>query len=104
MTLNQIIAREILNQLGAHRFLAMTGAKNLTALNSGLQFDLPARFAVNGVNRVTIELAPSDTYTVTFFKLNRRNFDSKVIAREELIYCDMLQATFTQHTGLYTTL
>lgn len=100
MTEAQLVAAAILDQLGARRFLAMTGARELVATAKGLQFRLPANFAKDGVNMIRVELEDSDTYTVTAGRFARLEFKEK--AREELIYCDMLQAAFTRLTGLDT--
>ncbi|EDZ4570188.1 hypothetical protein GVS27_22935 [Salmonella enterica] len=95
------IAVEILNQLGGNKFIAMTGAKNFVWLeNGGLIFKLPSNFACNDINLVKIELDPSDTYNVEFFK--SRGASLKSIASYTMIYCDQLQDIFTETTGLYT--
>jgi hypothetical protein len=60
------VACVILHQLGGQRFVAMTGAKFLLAHESALSFHLPSNFAKNGINRVRIDLAPTDLYDVTF--------------------------------------
>ena len=96
------IAQTILNQLGGRRFVAMTGAKNFVAdsENAKLSFKLPARFAKNGINHVSIRLTPMDVYTVKFSKI----WASKVteISNHNDIYCDMLVELFESETGLYT--
>lgn len=104
MTNNQITAKTILNQLGANRFLAMTGAKNLVAIENGLQFDLPRtrHFVKDGINKIQIILDASDTYTVRGLKCMPRKFECKELATESGIYADMLQGTFTEMTGLNT--
>ncbi len=63
MTNNQIIAKTILEQLGGGRFMAMTGAKNMVAIENGLQFDLPRtrHYVKDGINKVQVVLDPSDT-------------------------------------------
>jgi hypothetical protein len=102
MTEAQQVAGVILDQLGARRFLAMTGARELVAIAKGLQFKRPANFAKDGVNMIRVELQDSDTYTVTAGRF--RAFVFKEKAREELIYCDQLQAAFKRLTGLDTPL
>lgn len=94
------IAETILEQLGGRRFLAMTGAKDLFRTEAGLQFSLPARFAKNGVNRVLVELDPSDTYSVTFGRI--RGLEWRELAKETGVYADQLRAVFTERTGLAT--
>lgn len=100
LTPAQQVADTILAQLGARRFLAMTGARDLVATAKGLQFRLPANFATGGVNMARVELEPSDTYTVIVGRFRALEFKEK--AREELVYCDQLQAAFTRMTGLDT--
>lgn len=100
LTPAQQVAGVILDQLGARRFLVMTGARDVVATAKGLQFKLPANFATGGVNMVRVELDDSDTYSVIVGRFRALEFKEK--AREELIYCDQLQAAFTRLTGLDT--
>lgn len=101
MTEAQLVADAILDQLGARKFLVMTGARDLVATAKGIQFRLPANFAKDGANMIRVELdAETDSYTVIAGRWARLEFNEK--AREELIYCDMLQAAFTRLTGLDT--
>jgi len=100
MTDNQQIAQIILAQLGGNKFLAMTGAKQLVAVEKGLQFKLPARFAKNGITCVIIKLNSMDLYDVTFGKIVK--YELKEIAKVNSIYADMLQEVFTEQTGLDT--
>lgn len=106
MTRNQEIAHTILAQLGGRRFTSMTGAKDLLAIESGLQFKLPARFAKDGINCVRIVLDPSDTYTVEFGKITRRQGlpHYAVLASYDETYCDQLEGLFEDVTGLKTRL
>ena len=79
------VATTILEQLGGRRFAAMTGAKHFMSVEGGLQFGLPARFARNGYNKVSVTLRADDTAV-------------------EGVYCDQLQDVFRRETGLETTL
>jgi hypothetical protein len=92
------IAKTILTQLGGAKFALMTGAKNFIAYPSAVTFQLPSNFARNGINRVRIELSPSDLYTLTFSRVRGLKvfYESKL----EGIYCDRLRETFTGVTGL----
>ncbi|HAT5579011.1 TPA: hypothetical protein SMT61_003561 [Proteus mirabilis] len=99
-TRNQEIATTILSQMGGNRFIVMTGAKYFVAIENGLQFKLPARFAINGINCVQVILDPSDTYTMRFLKIHGVN--SKEIEKVEGLFFDQLQIIFTEKTGLYT--
>jgi len=96
------VAHEILNQLGGNRFIVMTGAKNFSSSGNTLMFRLPSKFALKGINYVTITLDPSDTYSVVFYKV--RGTKAVEISKETDVYCDTLQETFSHHTGLYTRL
>uniref|UniRef100_A0A6H2A606 Uncharacterized protein n=1 Tax=viral metagenome TaxID=1070528 RepID=A0A6H2A606_9ZZZZ len=96
------IARTILAQLGGHKFTVMTGAKNIFALENGLQFALPGNggFTKYGINRVQVILDPSDTYTVKFMKI--RKMEKTYEIEYGNVYCDSLQSVFREATGLDT--
>ena len=96
------IADTILEQLGCHRFIIMTGAKTFVATELGVQFKLPARIARNGINSVVINLNDSDTYDTYYYKI--RGVDVKRVGTEHNIYADELQNRFTSMTGLATAL
>lgn len=96
---NTEIAQTILNQLGGGMFRIMTGAKNFTAVENGLQFKIGGG-ASKKINFVEVKLDPSDTYTVKFSKIVK--FDVKPISEFFNIYCDELQELFTTETGFYT--
>lgn len=96
------IAKTILAQLGGRRFTAMTGAKYFTAIESGLAFSLPARFAKRGINSIRVNLDASDTYTLECFKVKDVEF-LKIDSMSGL-YADDLGAAFTRMTGLDITL
>jgi hypothetical protein len=100
LTNAQQVADTILNQLGARRFLVMTGARELVATAQGLQFKLPANFAKDGVNMIRVELNALDTYDVIAGRWARLDFKEK--ARESMIYAEDLQRAFTHLTGLDT--
>ena len=102
MTENHQITHEILRQLGGSRFVVMTGAKHLCEVERGLGFQIPGNITKDGINAVKITLDPSDTYTVKFMRMTRSSL--KTIYEDSDIYCDSLQQTFTERTGLYTSL
>ena len=95
-------AQTILNQLGGSQFIAMTGAKNFLSTDSGLQFDLPARIAAKGINKVRVTLTERDDYTVEFFKYRPRAMACDTVSTRDGVYCDALRAVFTTETGLDT--
>jgi len=101
------IANEILKQLGGHKFVVMTGAKDILALDSGLRFRLPGGggHAKNGINQVRIELTPTDTYEIYFQKVRKDKVWTSLtetISKHANIYDDQLQNIFTAETGLET--
>ncbi|GAN79794.1 hypothetical protein [Acidocella aminolytica] len=96
------VALTILSQLGGHKFLTMTGAKNLVSGSDSLSFTLPARLAVRGINRFRVTLQPSDTYTLEAWRL--RNLDLQPRGIETGIYAEALRDTFRSMTGLETSL
>lgn len=96
------IASTILSQLGGSQFKVMTGAKDLVALDSGLQFSLPGRLAKDGINRVRVHLTPLDTYRIEYLSI--RGTSVKTVSLNEGVYCDALKENFCQTTGLYITL
>lgn len=92
------IAQNILAQLGGNRFIAMTGAKQLVALPTGLQFAF-GRGAKNKATKVSIRL-DGDLYTVDFFSSRGVSVTSR--GTFEMIYGDRLAALFTEQTGFDT--
>jgi hypothetical protein len=101
-TSNTAVAGTILEQLGGQRFVVMTGAKFLLAHPSALSFQLPSNFALNGINRVRIELNAQDLYNVTFSRC--RGIKVFHQSRIEGIDCELLRSVFTESTGLEVSL
>lgn len=89
------VALEILRQLGNNKFLAMTGANNLTYDKNSLSFKLGGRGKITHIN---IMLNVFDTYDITFYKIvkNEIKFKETVIN----VYSDQLQDVFVRHTGI----
>lgn len=96
------VGQIILQQLGGNKFIAMTGAKDFVRSDAGqwLQFKLPARFAKDKINCVKITLTPADLYDIEYLYI--RGFEVKTVRKSEGIFCNMLQADFTENTGLDT--
>lgn len=97
------VAETIFDQIAGGRrgrFCAMTGAKDFTATATGLRFRLPStpHFVKDGINIVKIDLMPTDTYTVTFFKA--RGSRCAELKQIEGVYCDNLRRVFESETGL----
>ena len=101
------ISETILEQLGGRRFLVMTGAKDLMFSDGNLRFKLSKNFAKAGINFVDIQLTEDDLYEVKYSKITHsrtKGFQEHVIAHDSMIYADMLRSTFTENTGLHTSL
>lgn len=96
------IAQTILDQLGGRRFLAMTGARSLTAGENNLGFRLPARLTKNGGSGMRIELNAHDLYDLKLFKIV--NLDVRTIEERSMVGAENLQSVFTEMTGLDTSL
>ncbi len=102
------IAQTIIEQLGGRRFQVMTGAKNFSALDSGVQFSLPGArgYCKDGINKFVITLEPNDTYTLRAFRVRK----SKGVPVETFkgmnseVYNTELRWMFRSMTGLYTRL
>lgn len=96
----------ILSQLGGNRFAMMTGAKDFLADGNTLSFRLPGSggFCKSGINKVTVTLDESDTYTVKFLKVRSGMSSVKVVTVSEFsdIYAEDLRELFTRETGLVT--
>ena len=111
---NKEIATTILRQLGGHRFIAMTGAKDFLAIDNGLMFKVGRN--ASKANRVEITLNGLDLYDIRFFRLTGGNFKvnhnkktcewvpvkETEVKQYNDMYCDQLQEIFTEVTGLYT--
>ena len=93
------IAKEILRQLGGNRFITMTGARNFSADDNSLSFQIPR---IRGVRGVTITLNGDDLYTMEFFKLDKKAPYQHLLHSETGLFFDMLQETFTDITGFDT--
>ena len=63
------VGNTILQQLGGNRFRVMTGASSFLAGKNSLQFNLPTRLTKYGINKCVITLAPTDLYTISFYKV-----------------------------------
>lgn len=94
-------ANTTIQQLGGHRFIAMTGSKNFVfdRKNSTLTFQI-GRGAKNGVNYVKVRLNGLDLYDLEFYR--SRGTKLKIVSSVENVYFDQLQTVFTENTGFYT--
>lgn len=60
--------------------------------------------ALHGINSARVVLDESDTYTVTFFKINTRKCTFTVVAEQSFVYSDQLAKLFESVTGLRVSL
>jgi hypothetical protein len=95
-----IVAQTILEQLGSHRFIAMTGAKDFVGGYNCLHFKLPSNFAKHKITVVKITLTDADLYDVEFGKIRRGCYQP--VESHEGLFFDQLQEVFTSVTGLDT--
>lgn len=95
-----MVAETILKQLGGKRFAVMTGSKNFIDGGNSLSMKLVRN--QSGANYLRITLTSMDDYTMEFISIR----GAKMTTKKELkgVYCDQLQAFFTDVTGLYTKL
>lgn len=104
----------ILQQLGGNKFLVMTGSKNLGYSSQENNY-LSMKLTANKLKAqyLKIVLNADDTYTMIFSKVKKEyekigNFkfctnETTIIIKEiNGVYCDTLQETFTENTGLFT--
>jgi len=100
------VANTIYQQLGANKFVAMTGAKQFLDLGNGISFKIGRNG--KGVNYVKITLNGSDLYDVKYQRVSQCKktceIKIKTIAESNGLYADMLQTDFTANTELYTRL
>lgn len=98
---NTQIGMTIYQQLGGvNRLAIMAGCKNFCAGEKGVQFKVGSNS--KKVTHCTIELDPSDTYTVKFFNIRGTNI--QVLKELNDIYDDMLINVFETNTGMYLSL
>ncbi|WP_321967175.1 hypothetical protein [Burkholderia cepacia] len=98
------IANAILDHLGGKRFLAMTGASDLLAIESGLSFRLPPRLAHDRITHIEIQLELLSRYTVFFERTSRSGRRVEHVKKITGVLPEQLQTRFHQITGLATML
>lgn len=104
------IATTILEQLGGHKFTAMTGSKNFMDDGDTLRMTLAKN--QSKANRLYITLNGLDAYDLHFFNYTPAKFNPKTLAwKDEKIveietvtdvYAVDLQRVFTRVTGMDT--
>ena len=106
------VENNILNQLGGNKFIAMTGAKNLTYDANSLNMNLPKNISKS--NNMKIVLNVNDLYNVSFTKFSGGKMNLKTFTFSELkvkkiqefenVHAEDLQSLFTSVTGFDTKL
>lgn len=87
----------LIRQLGTA--LPMLGARDLVAIESGLQFKIQG--CPLG-NKLRILLSPFDLYTVQLWKI--RGADARLVEARDFVHADQLHRTIEALTGLRTRL
>lgn len=96
------VAQTIYQQLGANRFVAMTGAKNFVGGEDYLMFSIPRN--MSPYNKVKITYIPGrDLYDVDFMKVTRAGGVAKGEPYND-VYAEQLRELFTSVTGMETSL
>lgn len=105
------VAETILKQLGGNVFCMMVGAtKRDDRIASENALIVRIRGAQTGSNKkgkptyMKVELNGMDLYDVTFYRVQLATLDLIETGKHEGIYADMLRPTFTEETGLYTSM
>lgn len=93
-------AQTILSQLGGNKFLAMTGASNLTSRPDGLSFKVGRN--AGKVTHVRVTLTAMDDYQVEF--LNIRGVNVKPVTSYRCLQADQLGEAFERATGMRVSL
>lgn len=94
------LAHAILEHLGGKRFLAMTGARDLLAIEAGLSFRLPAHLARDNITHVAIQIELKPTYTISFERVSVAKQTIEQVRALNGVMPDELQAYFHEITGL----
>ena len=93
-------AKTILQQLGANRFIAMTGAKNFAFDSKYMSFKIGRNS--KGINHVRIAHNAKDLYDMEFGFNSVKGY--KVKKKVKDVYADMLGTMFKKYTGMNVSL
>ncbi len=97
------ITQAILEQLGGHRFLAMTGVKQMLALSNGLMVYIPeTKYGRGTVLKITLNAF--DWYDLEVFTLKRGTRKRIPLETAKDVDCSELMEVVERMTGLYLTL
>lgn len=105
MSEQQDIAQTIYAQLGGYRLGIMTGAKEFVKTPNSLIFKLPSNMTKGRITHFEVKLDEGrDLYVLTSRKWNSRRMFMKDIETVSDVSVADLRRTFTQMTGLETSL
>jgi hypothetical protein len=103
MAADPLVASRILDHLGGYKFIAMTGAQALTYTDRSVDYQINGRHdLVGSINRLRIELALDDTYTITIYR--QRKLECKQLEQKTGVYAENLRSWIENLTGLRTSL
>lgn len=102
MATDREVAAIIYSQIGGDRFKVMTGAHSFGATTQGLVFKLPkGKYFI-------IKLNGKDLYDLSLWRNGQfrkdKYIEAKVLKESVDIFAENLQDSFTEMTGLYTSL
>lgn len=96
------VPQTIANQIGNRAFVMM-GARELLADDRTLYFRVGKN--AKGVNKVSVTLDWTDTYTVTFFRQSGAPmFAVRTVSEVSMVYAEDLRRVLESGTGLYLSL
>ena len=90
--------KQLLQQLGGNKFIAMTGAKNLAVDKSKNELHMKIGRNSKSISHVIIKLTSGDLYNMEFLSI--RGSSRKIKSKEKGVYADQLGKMFTKNTGL----
>jgi len=90
--------KQLLQQLGGNKFVAMTGAKNLAVDKSKNELHMKIGRNSKSISHVIIRLTSGDLYDMEFLSI--RGSSRKIKSKEKGVYADQLGKMFKKNTGL----
>ena len=90
--------KQLLQQLGGNRFIAMTGAKNLAIDKPKNELHMKIGRNAKGVSHVRIRLSSMDLYDMEFLQVRAGRI--KIKSKEKGVYADQLGKMFKKNTGM----
>ena len=90
--------KQLLQQLGGNKFVAMTGAKNLAVDKSKNELHMKIGRNSKSISHVIIRLTSGDLYDMEFLSI--RGSSRKIKSKEKGVYADQLGKMFKKNTGM----